>query len=112
HRRCAPVVHRQEEVRPRIEVDRAGRFPCRVRRRCVEEREENTGGNLNDHREQRRASEDVPVTRSARNVLGEEIAGHRHEAGTLVDPVEHRCSSLSPYAWYETMIRLGVLGWY
>ena len=112
HRRCAPVVNRQQRVRERIQIDRAGRFPSRRGRRRVEEREENARDDLHDHREQRRASEYVPVASAARDVFGEEILRHRHEAGARFEPVEHRCVLPSPYAWYEMTMRAGTFGWY
>ena len=105
HRRRAPVMHRQEEVRVRIQVDGARRFPRRRRRRRVEERQEDARDDLHDHREERGASEDVPITRAARNVLGEEVLRHRDEAGALFDPIQHRDSL---YAWYDTTMRFGV----
>ena len=94
HGRRTPIVGGQQEVRPRVEVDRAGGFPRRRSRRRVEERQEDTGDDLHDHAEQRRAAEDVPITGAAGDVLGQKIFGHRDEAGAFFDPIQHQRSPM------------------
>ena len=73
-----------------------GRFPCGRGRRRVVERKEDTGRDLEDHREHGRASEGVPVARAAWDVFGQEFLRLGDDPGALVEPVEHnRGDSLS-----------------
>ncbi len=82
HRRRTPIVEADDELAERdLLVDEERRFPCARRRRRVVHRKEDARDDLQDHREERRASENVPIRRSAGDVLGEEVLRHADEAG-------------------------------